>query len=454
MVKQLPNLDKYEVIRLSRVQVPSSFIVHLSRLTLAFTVLWLIFTLFINVTFFWIQVGTSLMIFLIANSWGSGVFRDHIELKAKGLKIKTRNQDNLIPWDWLKSVEIRYRGWNIFPNYVCFEFNNRFDSLILLDDVLVDMDITTLIECIRTWAPGAGIKGDVWLAKTESIATYTELWLKDLSKHDRRLQLEQKHEKGALLNEEYRIVRTLSSGGQGTAYLATTEAVELIDLPPFVVLKEFILPENNRASLKVKDSLLREASLLRRIEHPLITRFYDCFIEDLRGYLVIEYSEGLTLKDMILKNGLPSESLVKSISKQLCDALCYLHSLTPPIIHGDVAPDNVILEPDGKIKLLDFAAAQELSRNRTSTVIGKHSYMAPEQFKGMPDAQSDLYSLGCTMHFLLTGAEPEPLTELHPRDLVPSITKSMDQIVFSATRFDAKLRTSSVSAMKSQLEGV
>jgi serine/threonine protein kinase len=228
----------------------------------------------------------------------------------------------------------------------------------------------------------------------------------------------------------------------------------LIEVPPEVVLKEFILPENDRASRKVKDSLLREAALLRRINHPLITRFYDCFIEDLRGYLVIEYSPGLTLKDLVLKNGLPSESLVKNISIQLCDALGYLHSLTPPIIHGDVAPDNVILQPDGTIKLLDFAAARELGRNRTSTVIGKHSYMSPEQFKGMPDSRSDLYSLGGTIYFLLTGTEPEPLTELHPRNLTPSVSVSMDKIVFSATQFDATNRTPDVGTMKSLLEEV
>ena len=237
-------------------------------------------------------------------------------------------------------------------------------------------------------------------------------------------------------------------------YLASTEAVELIQLPPKVVLKEFILPENNRGFQKVKETLLREAALLRRIDHPLITRIFDCFIEDLRGYLVIEYSEGRTLKDLVLNEGLPSESLVKSVSMQLCDALGYLHSLTPPIIHGDVSPDNVILGPDGTIKLLDFTAAQELSRNRTSTVIGKHAYMAPEQFKGILDAKSDLYSLGCTIYFLLTGVEPEALTELHPRTLIPSVSQTMDQIVFLATQFEALRRTSDTSTMKSQLEEV
>jgi hypothetical protein len=451
---QPANLDRYQVIILNKTQNPASVIAGLSTLTCIFTVLWLGFSYSIATWFFWAQFIIGSIIFLGVSAGGTPAYRTRIELKAKGLKISTRNQERIVPWDWLKTVEIRYRGWNLFPNYVCFVFKTHTDALILLEDVLQDMDITTLIECIRTWAPGAGITGDVWLARNDSIATYTELWLKDLSKQDRRVQIGQTHEPGTCLNDEYKIVKTLSSGGQGTAYLASTEVADFIRLPSEVVLKEFILPGNDRASIKVKESLLREAALLRRIDHPLITHFYDCFIEDLRGYLVIEYSPGLNLKDLVLKNGLPAESLVKNISMQLCDALGYLHSLTPPIIHGDVAPDNVILQPDGTIKLLDFAAAQELSRNRTSTVIGKHSYMSPEQFKGMADAKSDLYSLGCTMYFLLTGAEPEPLTELHPRDSIPSVSKSMDQIVFAATRFDPIVRTPDTGTLKSQLEGV
>jgi hypothetical protein len=453
MTKLLTNLDKYRVIPLKRAEVPALLIADLSLLVIISTMLWLWFSEYEHLGSFWIQGIICGLVFMAFSASETFVYRTQIELKAKGLQINT-NSNDLIPWEWLKTVEIRYRGWNIFPNYVCFYFKDRDDSLILLEDILKDMDITTLIECIRTWAPNAEIKGDVWLTKSESIATYTELWLKDSSKHDKRLQLGQTREKGSLLNGEYKIIRTLSSGGQGTAYLASTEAVEVIQLPPTVVLKEFILPENNRGFQKVKETLLREAALLRRIDHPLITRFFDCFIEDLRGYLVIEYSEGSTLKDLVLKEGLPSESLIKSVSMQLCDALGYLHSLTPPIIHGDVSPDNVILGPDGTIKLLDFTAAQELSRNRTSTVIGKHAYMAPEQFKGILDAKSDLYSLGCTIYFLLTGVEPEALTELHPRTLIPSVSETMDEIVFLATQFEAIRRTSDASTMKSQLEEV
>lgn len=457
MTTELANLDRYKIIELGRAKVPGFLLVDLGKHTLSCTVAWFIFAACISMIFFWVQAIIGLIIFLTSATWKNSGYRTHIELKAKGIKVRNymaAGEERLIPWDWLKSVELRHRGWNLFPNYVCFNFKNRSDCLILLDEVLEDMDVTTLIECVRTWAPNAGLRGDVWLTKSESIATYTELWLKDLSKLDKRRRLEQTHEQDTILNGEYRVVRTLSSGGQGTAYLASTENAELSGLPSHVVLKEFILPENDRGFRKVKEGLLREAALLRRIDHPLIIRFYDCFIEDLRGYLVVEYSEGTTLKDLVMQSGPPSESLVRSVSMQLCDALAYLHSLTPPIIHGDVSPDNVILHPDGKIKLLDFAAAQELSRSRTATVIGKHSYMAPEQFRGMPGPSSDVYSLGCTIYFLLTGLEPEPITELHPKHVLQSVSEAMDRIVFSATQLNQSARISDATVMKAQLEQV
>ena len=271
MTKQLINLEKYRVVHLERAQVPASLIADLSTTTIICTCLWLWISNYQMPGCFWIQAIIATIVYTTAAAWDQNLDRIHVELKAKGLKIVSKIHNNLIPWDWLKSVEIRYRGWNIIPNYVCFSFKDRSDTLILLDDILKEMDVTTLIECVRTWAPGVEMKGDVWLAKSESIATYTELWLKDSSQQDRRLLVDQTHGPGDVLNGEYEITKTLSSGGQGTAYLAATTAVELIEVPPQVVLEEFILPENDRGFRKVKDSLLREAALLRRINHPLIT---------------------------------------------------------------------------------------------------------------------------------------------------------------------------------------
>jgi serine/threonine protein kinase len=106
--------------------------------------------------------------------------------------------------------------------------------------------------------------------------------------------------------------------------------------------------------------------------------------------------------------------------------LQYLHSQSPPLIHRDVTPDNLVLARDGCLSLIDFGAANALLGTATGTLVGKQSYIAPEQFRGKAGLSSDIYSLGATVYFALTGREPEPLTELHAAQLVP-IAASLDQ---------------------------
>ena len=146
MTKLLANLDKYRVIHLERAQVPALLIADLSVVVVICTILWLWFSDYIVPGSFLPQCLLTTVVTVVIATWDVSVQRIHIELKAKGLKIKSKTQDALIPWDWLKTVELRYRGWNIFPNYVCFNFKDQSDSLILLDDILKEMDITTLIE--------------------------------------------------------------------------------------------------------------------------------------------------------------------------------------------------------------------------------------------------------------------------------------------------------------------
>jgi serine/threonine protein kinase len=129
-----------------------------------------------------------------------------------------------------------------------------------------------------------------------------------------------------------------------------------------------------------------------------------------------------------------------------------LHGLSPAIIHGDVTPDNIMIDKDGKVKLLDFDASQELTRNKTNTVVGKHAYMSPEQFKGILSETSDIYALGCTLHFLLTGIDPEPITESCPANINKFVSERMSEIVSKATKFDHSDRFSDLSEMRTLLE--
>ncbi len=455
-----PDVLKYPVIVPGRMSLSDTAgAVYLLTLLIALS-LWLTFCM---VTKFhpYLQILALIMAMLFAvfqSSMMRPAFRTKLYLKAKGLDIKDRYFAAIMPWDRLAKVELRQRTFNFIPNYVYFKFKDQSDVLILWDDVKETMDSTTLISCVRTWAPNADIVGDARLTKSESIATYTELWLKDLSAAtlERRLREDQTLSPGTTLsNESYVIERVLSGGGQGTAYLARVMATaEVHDMPPKVVIKEYILPANNRGLKKATDGLVREVSIMRRIEHPSIVRLYDFFIEDMRGYFALEYIDGINLRQLVETKGPLSEKQTAKIGIALCDALSYLHKLSPPVIHGDVTPENVMIENNSNIKLMDFDASAELTRNKTNTVVGKHSYMSPEQFKGDLMDSSDLYALGGTLHYLLTGFDPEPMTESQPRKFSLSISDRINQIVSDATKLSASERTNDLLQLRRQLEQI
>lgn len=458
MKSELAEVEKYPVITPKGLTSPEAVIRLYVTALVCSVLLWLFYSMCI---YYIVEIQICCMvgclIYHIARHGpkSANFERSTLELKAKGLDIKDPSLNAIMAWDWLKKVEIRQRSLSIIPNYVYFKFSDTSDVLILWEDVRDTMDSTTLISCVRTWAPHAEVIGDAQLAKSESIATYTELWLKEMSstKAERRLRQDQILSEGTILSESYKIERVLSGGGQGTAYLASVlPNADVPEMPPQVVIKEFILPANDRGLQKATDKLFKEVAILRRISHPRIVYLYDSFIEDMRGYLAIEFVDGITLRQMIVKNGPQAEAWVAKIGVSLCEALSYLHQLSPPIIHGDVTPENIMIEQSGNLKLMDFDASQELTRNKTNTVVGKHAYMSPEQFKGLLGESSDIYALGCTLHFLLTGVDPEPISESCPVNLIPTISEGMNKIIARATKLDRAERFSNLNEMRAQLE--
>lgn len=451
----LKKVEKYPVIVPSRMATAESIIGTYTLSLVLLISMWLIFSTWANFAAGFQFVFITILFFLVVSVRTSEIQRAEIDLKAKGLDIKDKFFTGIMPWDWLTEFEIRQRSWSIIPNYVYFKFKDNSDVLILWEDVADSMDSSTLISCVSTWAPHAKISGDANLAKSESIATYTELWLKDMNsaKTERRQRKDQLLSPGTVVSDSYEIIRVLSGGGQGTAYLATVLPQSgLPDMPPKVVVKEFILPANDRGLKKATDGLLKEVAILRRINHPRIVRLFDFFVEDMRGYLAIELIDGMTLRQIVSKEGPFKEVDVKKIGISLCEALSYLHTLNPPIIHGDVTPDNVMLEKNGNVKLLDFDASQELTRNKTNTVVGKHAYMSPEQFKGVIGEAGDIYALGCTLHFLLTGVDPEPISQSDPASIVNTVSDAMNEVVSKATKFDKLERYSKLNEMRIHLE--
>ena len=165
---------------------------------------------------------------------------------------------------------------------------------------------------------------------------------------------------------------------------------------------------------------------------------------------MLEHIEGKSLKQIVEERGPLPESEVISLTKQMCTMLHYMHGLSPPVVHRDFTPDNLILRSDGKLKLVDFNVAQQTDSTATGTVVGKHSYLPPEQFRGTPVPQSDLYSLGATLHYLLTGQDPEPISVSRPQRINPEVSEAMNMFVAKATAMTLEARHQDVAELEKE----
>lgn len=179
--------------------------------------------------------------------------------------------------------------------------------------------------------------------------------------------------------------------------------------------------------------------LTEKLLYPSIVKCLVYFVEDYRGPVILEYIDGESLKEMVTNLGPLTEEQVVEIGIKCCDILDYLHSCDPPIIHRDITPDNILRELSGEIKLVDFNVAHQLEGNATATVVGKQCYLPPEQFRGKPVPASDLYALGGTLHYLLTGCDPEPITASRPRSIRGALSPARRRLVRSL-RVDMRRR--------------
>jgi len=154
----------------------------------------------------------------------------------------------------------------------------------------------------------------------------------------------------------------------------------------------------------------REVNVLRSLSHSKLPAYYDHFEEDGSLFLVMEKIEGESLGAMKRRRAVLSEKEVRRLLEDAADVLRYLHRRTPPVIHRDLKPGNVIRRPNGTYAFVDFGAVRErLKPEGGSTVVGTFGYMAPEQFQGRALPASDVYAIGATALTMLTGQEPEDL---------------------------------------------
>ncbi|MDZ8105970.1 MAG: FHA domain-containing serine/threonine-protein kinase [Nostoc sp. DedQUE12a] len=202
----------------------------------------------------------------------------------------------------------------------------------------------------------------------------------------------------------YQVLRTLGQGGMGTTYLAWDAAGLIAGMPQLLVLKQMNADMVRIA--KAQELFEREAYTLKSLKHPGIPKYYDFFVEGGKKYLAMELIHGQDLEKRISTTGpvTPAQAIAWMI--QTCDILDYLHSQDPPLIHRDIKPANLMVRSfQNRIVVLDFGAVKEIG-TAPGTRIGAEGYCAPEQERGQPLTQSDLYAIGPTLIFLLTGENP------------------------------------------------
>lgn len=242
---------------------------------------------------------------------------------------------------------------------------------------------------------------------------------------------------GSVIDNKYEILKQIGKGGMSTVYLAMDKR-----LNKQWAVKEINKAVNDKNNEVVVQSLLAEANLMKRLDHPSLPRIVDIIDNGRTIYVIMDYIEGESLDKILNTNGPQPQALVVEWAKQLCDVLSYLHNQKPPIIYRDMKPANIMLKPEGKLKLIDFGIAREYKQNNmTDTVsLGTRGYAAPEQFGGMgqTDARTDIYCLGVTLYHLLTGQNPaEPPYELYPiRQWNPSLSSGLEYIVQKCTQLN------------------
>src|SRR5262249_33976658 len=203
------------------------------------------------------------------------------------------------------------------------------------------------------------------------------------------------------------------------------------------------------------DRFEHEANLLKRLRHPRIPRIYADFKDEGRQYLAMDFVEGQDLEEGIKReHRIPEEQALKW-ADQICDVLEYLHSQKPePIIFRDMKPSNVMIEPDGNVKLIDFGIPKVFQHAQRGTQIGTPGYAPPEQYQGLATPASDIYALAATLHHMLTGRDPrdEPPFSFPPAyGLNPSISKRTSDARQKALQMTAEDRFQSIAEFRAAL---
>ena len=271
---------------------------------------------------------------------------------------------------------------------------------------------------------------------------------------------------GTLLSSRYRIQSVLGQGGMGAVYLAEMEALG----GKKVAVKEMELKGFSREELaQAVQQFNKEASFLANLDHPNLVPVTDFFIEGEKHYLVMAYVKGETLQQRLKRYGRPFNwEQVKAWAEPLVEVLNYLHTQNPPILFRDLKPSNIMIEESGRLRLIDFGIARTAQAgDRTSTFLqgtGTSGFSPIEQYGGgqSTDQRSDIYALGATLYYLLTGKIPPDAVArisqgkefIPPSQLQPTLPKEIDALLGKSLALKQHDRQSSMAEFRDQMQAI
>ncbi|HEY8103370.1 MAG TPA: protein kinase, partial [Gaiellaceae bacterium] len=265
-----------------------------------------------------------------------------------------------------------------------------------------------------------------------------------------------------LFDGRYQIIRKLGSGGMANVYLAEDQ-----ELGRRVAIK--ILDDRHARDDQFIERFRREAQHAAGLSHPNVVSVYDRGEAEGTYYIAMEHVEGRTLKELLVARGPSPLGIAIDYTRQILSALRFAHR--NGIVHRDIKPHNVIVDGDGRVKVMDFGIARAGAASQMTeagSIIGTAQYLSPEQARGAPvDQTSDLYSTGIVLYELLTGTVPftgETPVEIAMKHLSqvpappsthrPEIPRDLDYVVLRALAKDPADRYHSAEEMDSDLERI
>lgn len=395
-----------------------------------------------------------------------------IKLSKTGIEFSTRWSKNLLnrlerEWSDVHSVDFSgtvaptdIANWSFLSGLsITIDFKSGGSALLELGR-MERSEAEELFLFIERWADQSVLSRRALLFERNLMAVetaekfdYTAIWTDALESQFGTTHFCPLKTGARLQSGRYEVRMQLASGGLSAVYLALESLPqENLGKPRRLVLKESVLPADidDWTRAKAKELFEREARLLTKLDHPQITKVLDFFVENGRDYIVLQYIPGISLRQYVETKGKVEKHRLNDWCLQIAEILRYLHGLEPPIVHRDITPDNILVRDDGtnSIALIDFGASNEFIGLVTGTLVGKQAYIPPEQFRGKAEPNSDIYAFGATLHFLLTGTDPEPLAVSCPKEQDPLVSKEFDELVAHCTQLEPADRPTAEELVK------